>query len=499
MISADRVPVLASWEDLVQREDRTGIHPGDPILLSPDYEIDPILSHFLCRTSFARLKPETKRNYTNDYCLFFDFLWDRGHNWHEATPDDLWDFEDWRTRSPRNPSRIGGDRWDRALAALTRLYTWAVNQEHMVKNPVEMKSVRNRYGDIVSVPAGRAEHARTSNVRWLTPRAFRLWVDVGLRGHATDGLVDRNWRGRLSDRNAAYADLLFSSGMRRTEGASLLTFEVPRTRLEGGRYYTGRLARAVTKSQRARTFYASAVVIGEVEGYMESTRASLVRRAQMKGRYDSLPDWRLVTHQTGRLKRVLHWRDQDGMMGETSLIEATVEERMTFFTEGPLGPEPLWLWLNESGLPFHPDSWENVFRAASDRCEDVLSGAMAEPPFATPHMARHSFALYMLVVLSNLMDQRMGLTPEERRDFRLLYGDPWSMVKDLLGHADLATTKKIYLAPVADLQLRSLLVDRIPDASLVTNLPEERLNSTFARIARESEGIQDLDDQLVIE
>lgn len=490
--------MLAGWGDLVQREARTGIHPGDPILLSPDYEIDPVLSHFLCRTSFARLERETKRNYTDDYCLFFDFLWARGRTWNEATSDDLWDFEDWRTRSLRNPRRIGGDRWNRCLAALTRLYTWAVDHEHMVTNPVETKSVRNRYGDIVSVPAGRAEHARMSNVRWLTPRAFRLWVDVGLRGHTAEGLPDPSWQGRLSDRNAAYAGLLFSSGMRRTEGASLLTIEVPSTRLEGGRYYTGRLARAVTKSKKARMFYVSAVVVGEIEGYAESTRARLVRRAQIKGRYDRLPEWRLVTHETGRLKRVLHWRDQDGMIGQTQLNEATVEERMMFFTEGPLGPEPLWFWLNESGLPFRPDSWENVFRTGSDRCEDILSDVLSEPPFATPHMARHSFALYMLVVLNHLMDQRMGLTPEERRDFRMLYGDPWNMVKDLLGHAELTTTKKIYLAPVADLQLRSLLVDRIPDPSVATSLSDERLNSTFARIARESEGIQDLDEHLVV-
>ncbi|MFC8238667.1 hypothetical protein [Streptomyces sp. NPDC057284] len=41
---------------------------------------------------------------------------------------------------------------------------------------------------------------------------------------------------------------------------------------------------------------------------------------------------------------------------------------MTYLTEGPAGPEPLWLWLNEQGLPFQPASWEGVFLAASDRC-----------------------------------------------------------------------------------------------------------------------------------
>ena len=67
------------------------------------------------------------------------------------------------------------------------------------------------------------------------------------------------------------------------------------------------------------------------------------------------------------------------------------------------------------------------------------------------------------------MDQKYGLTAEERRDFRQLYGDPWFMVQQLLGHASRETTVDRYLAPVADLNLRSMLAgaagaDRGPDA-----------------------------------
>jgi hypothetical protein len=149
--------------------------------------------------------------------------------------------------------------------------------------------------------------------------------------------------------------------------------------MEDGRYYVGRLARAVTKSKRARTFYASSVVVGEIEGYVESARARVVRRAQTLDRYDDLPT-RLVTHETGRRRRVLHWRDRDGVIGQTPLAEATEEERMSFVTEGQDGPQPLWLWLNESGLPFRPGFVGCVFRAADERCEAVLSPVMSEPP-----------------------------------------------------------------------------------------------------------------------
>jgi integrase len=142
----------------------------------------------------------------------------------------------------------------------------------------------------------------------------------------------------------------------------------------------------------------------------------------------------------------------------------SVRERMVMFTEGPRGPEPLWLWLTQNGLPFRIDSWEGVFREANDRCARVLTPARGrdwDRTRSTPHMPhrtpRHSFALYMLVVLNTLMDVKYGLTEDERRDFRLLYGDPWFMVQNLLGHASRETTIDRYLAPVADLQLRSML------------------------------------------
>lgn len=498
LVVSERVPVLAGWEDLAEREDRTGIHPGDPVMLSPDCRIDELLSLFFCRSSFARLAAETKRNYTDDYRLFFDFLWGRGKAWSEATADDLWDFEDWRTRSPRNPDKVGGARWNRGLAALTRLYRWAVRHEYVETNPIEMRERLGLYGEVVETPEAHAKNAKSSDVHWLTPRMFRLWINVGLRGHTAKGLVGSEWVGRLEDRNAAFADLLFCSGLRLTEGASLLTIELPATALDGGKFYPARLARKVTKSQKARTFYVSALALVQIESYLQAGRAAAVRRAQARNLYDTLPELRVVTRVTGHRKKVLHWYDRSGVEGHTPLNDATVEERMTLFTQGSAGPEPLWVWLTEAGLPFRPPSWENVFRGATHRCQDVLAGVMNEPPFATPHSARHSFALYMLVVLHHVMDLRLGLTPEERRDYRLLYGDPWRMVQDLLGHSEVTTTRDHYLAPVADLQLRSLLSDPDPaQTAEALERSDDRVTSLLARLARESEGIQDFHDAVI--
>jgi site-specific recombinase XerD len=492
--------LLAGWEDLPGREAGVGVRAGDPIFLSPDYQVDSVLSLYGQSTKFRGYTTETRRNYATDVSLLLTFLWNRSREWRHATPRDLEDYEHWRRFAETNPERIGGTKWDRELAAFTSMYGWAARDGHVLRSPVAMKQVVGRNGEVVTVPAAKAKDARRSNVHWLTPRTWRRWIDIGLRGHTRDGVPEPGWVGRLEDRNVAFVRLLTTSGLRRAEGGSLLTFEVPVRRLDGGRYYRGKIAAKVTRSKKPRTFYVAADAVSDIEAYADSSRAWAVRQAQKRGRYERLPELRLVTEVTRRLNPVVRWRDSGGIAGEQELNELTVAERMLLFTEGPRGPEPLWLWLNEQGLPFQPHSWEGVFRAANERCERVLTPPnrvgfdphQVFAPYATPHSARHSFALYMLVVLNTLMDQKYGLTAEERRDFRHLYGDPWFMVQNLLGHASRETTVDRYLAPVADLQLRSMLAD----AAEPIAAPMPELDAVFARIARESDGIQDIDDRM---
>ncbi|MCW2630823.1 site-specific integrase [Mycobacterium sp.] len=476
-------PMLDGWAGLTEREEQMRIRSGDPFMLDPNLKADARLTRFFSRSGFVQLAKSTKVSYTNDYRVFFNFLWLRGKHWDEADLDDLLDFEDWRRRSPRNPARVSGAKWNRELAALQRLYRWATAQQVLAVNPMAVKTVRNRHGDMVETADAWAKDVRSSNVRWLTPRAYRLWRDVGLRGYTAEGRPDRSWRGRHDDRNGAYADLLFSSGLRRTEAGSLLTWELPPTGVSQQRFYPGRVAAAVTKGKRARAFYVSAQALREIEAYVGTTRRAAIRRAQAQHRYDDIDGLRTVIDRSGRTRRVLHWRDRHGHTGQGNMDSLDPDERRLLFIDGPAGPEPLWLWLAEDGTPFDAHSWEAVFRAGSERSRVVLADAMTDPPFCTPHTCRHSFALHMLVALHHAMDQRFGLTAEERRDYRLLYGDPWRMVKDLLGHASEQTTRDIYLAPVADLQVRSLLLEE--DRPGVTEL--------LTRIAAASERVIDGD------
>ncbi|MBB4966808.1 site-specific integrase [Saccharothrix violaceirubra] len=498
-----RRAILADWADLAVREDEAGVRAGDPIFLSPDHRVDPLLSQYGQSKRFREYTTETRRNYATDICLFLTFLSGRGRVWTAATERDVEDYEHWRRFAEGNPHRVGGSKWDRELAAFASLYRWAVINHYVRRSPLAMKQVVGREGAVLTVPAARAKDARPSNVHWLTPRTWRRWIEVGLRGHSRDGAPEPGWVGRLEDRNVAFVRLLVTSGLRRAEGGSLLTFEVPVRQVDGARYYRGKVAAEVTRSKKPRTFYVAADAVGEIEAYVESSRAWVVRQAQKKGRYDRLRGRRVVTEVTRGRKPMVRWRDETGVTGERALDDLTARERMRLFAEGPRGLEPLWLWLNEQGLPFQVHSWEGVFTAANRRCERVLTPPnrmgfdphQVFAPYATPHSARHSFALFMLVVLNTFMDLKYGLSPEERRDFRQLYGDPWFMVQCLLGHASRETTVDRYLAPVADLQLRSMLAGAT-EAAGPTAAPMPELDVVFARIARESEGIQDLDDRM---
>ena len=440
----------ARWADLADRERGLGFRERQPILVSPDGRVDARLSEFFRRSRFASRAVGTQESYVLDYRLFFSFLWQAGRNWDQARAEDLEDWEDWRLRGRGNPRRIGGAKWVRELAALRLLYEWAAARGYLAASPVRLRSVRTRDGAAVQVAELAPSDVRSSDVKWLTPRAFRLWRDAGLRGYGADGRLDASWRGRNDGRDAAFADVLFASGMRRREAGTLLTVDLPDT-TQARRYYSGRIAAAVAKHS-GRYFYISAAALQAVELYRVTTRAAAVRRARAEGRYDALAVRWVVQGITRRGE--VSWVDERGERVTASLNRLTDRDRVNLFIRGQDGLEPLALWLTGTGMPMRYRGWSKVFERASDRCREL-----GLEVFATPHMLRHSMALRSLVSLHHALDRRLGLTPAERRHYEALYGNVWSMVKDLLGHRSEETTRSIYLEPVRGLQLESLLND----------------------------------------
>lgn len=442
--------LLDDWADIDARERALGIESGTPILIDPQSRVDPRLARFLTRSRFAFLAEESQCAYVKDYRLFFTFLWKRGRYWDEADHDDIDNYETWRRRSPDNPSRIGGAKWARELAAFKLLYDWAIATGHVERNPVLTHTVRRRDGTVARVADNQPRDVRASNVKWVTPRTYRLWRNIGLSGYTANGLPQQGWRGRNDGRNTAFADLLFESGLRLREGGCLLTLEVPDA-IQGYAYYEGTVAASIAK-RRERMFYLNADALTGIEAYLATTRRAAIRQARRAGRYDRLRGKHIVTKISHGRQRRMFWQDGQGNTGEAPINAIDAAERQRLFIDAEGGLEPLQLWLTESGMPMDYRSWEKVFSAANERC-----ARHGKPIYVTPHACRHSFALKMLVTLERALDQRFGLDRSEREHARKVYGDAFALVKDLLGHSSEETTRTIYLAPLNGLRLRSIL------------------------------------------
>ncbi|WP_063271559.1 site-specific integrase [Amycolatopsis keratiniphila] len=424
------------------------------------------MSEFFRRSRFATRARGTQESYVLDYRLLFTFLWQRDRNWDEIRAEDLEDYEYWRRRDRNNPGRIGGSKWGRELAAFRLLYDWAVSRHHMTGSPVVLRTKQLPDGSSIKVPELAPTDTRSYNVKWLTPRAYRVWRDVGLRGYTADGLPDETWRGRNDGRDAAFADLLISSGLRRREAGSLLLTELPDTTVTQ-QYYAAHVATATAK-RSDRYFYVSRSALKAIDAYRVSTRAEVVARAQRSGVYDALPARWLVRSINNRGS--VQWVDEQGRPGKATLDDLDDLDRRKLYIEGEHGIEPMAIWLTETGLPMRYRSWNRVFGLANARCK-----AQGLKVFCSPHMLRHSFALQMVISLHYAMDRRLGLTAAERKYYETVYGNVWSLVKDLLGHASEETTKAVYLEPVRGLQLETLLNDASDESAdeLLARLAEQ--------------------------
>lgn len=468
-------PLLDTHRDLDERERELGIRPGSSFLLKPDGSSDPGVLLYLNSTTFRSLAHESQTSYVKDLKLYLSFLSSQGIDWRDATEDDFVAYEYWRRRDERNPQRVSGTRFSRELAACRGFYKWQVKRGAVQRSPI-VESF-NDDGEAGSKSSFQPSNARHVRVKWLTPRAYRLWRDVGLGGYDRDGRRDPSWRGRNDGRNLAFADLLWSSGLRLREGSTLLDVELPEV-TGGARFLKARVGDAVAKGS-GRNFWVSQRALQRIGAYLRTDRSEAVRRAQSGGRYDELNGVLIVTGVTRR--RSLKVKDDKGVLSEMTLDELAAPQRRRLFRETPGGLEPVSLWLTEAGLPMLPPTWETVFRRADLRCE--AEGVQVR---CHPHMLRHSFALRMLVTLNYAFDRRMGLTPDERHDYRMIFGDPFVLVQTMLGHASQETTRNTYLEPVNGLQVELFLNGEDEDDAPVSSL--------ISRLARDAPQINDWGD-----
>ena len=434
-------------DDLEDRERALGIRPGSPILLRPDGSADVDVLRYFNSASFRQLSAGSQLGYAQDLRVHLSFLASQGLDWRDATEEDLTNYAYWRRQDKCNQRRVGGARFARELAAIRRFYEWQERRGVVVHSPVAVRTVQ-RGRDIAEVARLRPSDVRPIRMTWMTPAAFRQWCDVGLGGYRVDDTYDDAWRGRTAARNLAFAELLWSSGLRLREAATLLFAELPGP--ESSRYPSARLSEATAKGP-GRDFWMSQRALTAIRSYRNVSRAEAVQRAQELDRYDDIPG--IMIQASVTRNRQLVFRGASGDGGTVPLDSLTASERRRVFVEGDSGLEPAMVWLSEAGMPLEHKTWQQVFKRANGRC---AAQGLADRT-CHPHALRHSFALRWLVTFLHAHDQRFGLTPQERDEMRRLYGDPYSLVSQLLGHSSRDTTEKIYLAPARSLQLQMFL------------------------------------------
>lgn len=431
--------VHALSADEVTTAENLGLVDGMPFILGDDGSYDHDLNRFFraCPTMGVR-SPNSVRAYGRDILIWMRFLAecrDNRSHW-AADRHDIAAFHAAR-RLALPPARISAASWNRSIAALDKLYRWAVEEGVIARSPFTYRQSwrRANSGAVVTVAANAATErgARARDVRYLSLERYLLFREIGLRGRLPDGSEDPAWQGRNSERNALFAELLVTTGLRLQEAASLLWIEFPKLEPTGAlRNRSFRLAPAIAKGSKGRVIRLPERVLKRLHEYAVLERTNvLLRQTQPRGGGSEHPI-RVVSHDRGRF------------LLEGQAVRAGVD-MLTPRDRGRLvwaeTSEPLSLWLAEGARPMPPAAWEAVFRRASARCRRF--GIDLD---VTPHMLRHTFAVHML---SLLVREQIGWVLDDRRSqigaaYRRLIGDPLLKLQRLLGHSRIESTH-VYL------------------------------------------------------
>lgn len=410
---------------------------GQRFLMRGDGFVDVRVNAFLSSARMRTLAGTTNRDYAQSLCLWLNFLETKGCVWPEATEDDVEHFEFWRRTDPNNPSPVGASAFSKDVAACKKFYSWAAE----------------RFSDVIDIylGVGSPPAKRSARVRWLDPAAVDRWRDVGLRGHNLRGRRDPSCRARNEQRNVAFFDGLYGTGLRLTEWASVVIDELP-TASAGRLFYKSHLADECAKGGYGHPYWMPQHVLTGVCAYVEGARARAVRGAQDSGRYEQLSD--AVVVGISKRRGTVRLPDGDGGFIDRPWNATGPALRRRLFRRTQAGLEPLWSWLNENGLPRDPHGWHHTFAEANER----ITAQGLENFTCTPHMLRHSFALRWFSIGKLVYSSRLEhLSDEERRDFRVQFGDTWHLVQTMLGHRRIETTKDVYLEPFRALDVEVLL------------------------------------------
>ncbi|NKL80982.1 tyrosine-type recombinase/integrase [Rhizobium leguminosarum bv. viciae] len=452
-----------------ERRPAEGLDAFVPMILRNGAPYDPDLDRFFLDLPLNGVRSRhSLRAYGYDVLVWLRFLSEACNKtvW-EANRQDVLAYHRARRRDDAG-QRIAASSWNRAVACLDRLYCWGVQEGLTRQAPFTHRAVwRQAYGGRRSQMVSRNdayEHAsRQSQVSFVTLEDYRAFRDVGLRTRLPDGKERPGARDRNGLRNALFADLLVTTGLRLEEASLLFASEfgaLDRPDASGRQAWL-ELPAALTKGDRGRRILIPRRLLEQVRAYFAVERASATAKFERRCGWLSIdrPIFILKGQSSSRL------RLRDG--SQIGIDQLTPDERGRVIAcdDDGVPREPAVLWLTEVGQPVRPNSWEVIFARASQRC--VASGF---PIGITPHQLRHTFAVHMLAMLIQHRLRDAALPAGSMEGYRQILGDPLQQVQRLLGHANLTTTY-IYLDHIAS---RADTVDAAVE-ELLALLPSERL------------------------
>jgi site-specific recombinase XerD len=411
------------------------------------------------------------RAYGYDVMVWVRFLEQaRGKSVWEAERADVTAFHRARRREDAG-ARISAASWNRSVAAIEKLYRWAEVEGVVAASPFSHRQVwRRGHGSqrihVVARNDSYERAAKRSDIRFVSLDDYRVFRDVGLRGLAPTGGVRAGARDRNGARNALFAELLVTTGLRLEEASFLLAFELDALArsASSGRQAWFKLPSALTKGDRGRSVLLPRRLLQQITAYIA------VERTFAAVKFRSRSGWRETDRPILIHRPILGAAALSLANGGTAFIDTlSPEERGRLIICGDDGSpeEPAALWLTEIGQPVQPNSWEMAFARAGRRC-----AAAGSPVRVSPHQLRHTFAVHMLAMLiqHRLRDAADNNAETSTEGYRRLLGDPLQQVQRLLGHASLTTTT-IYLDHVAS---RTDTIDSAVE-ELLALVPEARL------------------------
>lgn len=432
-------------QDLKDLFKKSGYANGIPFLLDKAEPVKEANQWLKSLPSRGASSPRTWRVYAQDITEWIEFLKSQNQTLLKANKDDVSAFYAKRrlgeTEQPLSPAS-----WNRKVAAIDNFYQWALDEDLIDTLPFSYRYARlgsadGRHIGIKQNLTKEKEGRASARLKWLEQDQLEFFMDVGISGLFPDGNEDPEFGGRNATRNRAFAELLATTGLRSQEASHLLYTELPDPPDKPLKFVRFQLPGVVCKGSSSRKILVPPKTLRLINSYSDQDRSCWADSWR--------PDYPLEVTDLGHENLKLEG-------SQTKLSNISIRQRLRLL-EGTRSP---LLFLGRAGKPM--TDWEEVFGAASERCQNF----QADFPSVQPHMLRHTFAVNMLRWLieqaASSVQKKVKETDDGAWAGYWKAHDPLITLRDLLGHSSVQTTQ-VYLHAIDATRLYANIIDELEE------------------------------------